>query len=103
MPVPTFAPVKATIICGIDIREDAKITGITPAVLTFSGINVDLTAHHLPSLHLLGILYRDLSCGIIEHDNKHDRHQNDCNNNQSCQERLCAMSLAFYEHLKQIR
>ena len=32
IPVPALFPAKARTICGIDIREDAKITGITPAV-----------------------------------------------------------------------
>ena len=40
-PVPPVLPIKVAIIVGIDIREEAKITGITPAVFTFSGIWLD--------------------------------------------------------------
>ena len=35
---PGVLPVNATMMPGKDMIEDAKIIGITPAVLTFSGI-----------------------------------------------------------------
>ena len=41
MPVPFVLPANCAITPGKDIMEEAKMIGITPAVLTFSGILVD--------------------------------------------------------------
>lgn len=41
IPVPLPLPASCAITVGKDIMDDAKITGITPAVFTFRGILVD--------------------------------------------------------------
>jgi len=41
IPSPSPFPRKDAITIGNCIKEDAKITGITPAVFTFNGMNVD--------------------------------------------------------------
>ena len=40
IPVPPVFPIKEATMVGMDIREDAKMTGITPAVLTFRGMKL---------------------------------------------------------------
>ena len=41
IPVPPVFPIKLAISTGKDIKEEAKIIGITPAVFTFKGMELD--------------------------------------------------------------
>ena len=57
----------------IIIIDEAKITGMTPAMLTLSGMNVLGAAHHAAADHALGVLHRDAPLAGGDPDDADDR------------------------------
>ena len=56
IPVPPVFPIKEAIIVGMDIREDAKITGITPADALYIGDSgVDMQTARRSGITSIGV------------------------------------------------
>ena len=85
MPFPLPLPINEAITTGNCIIDEAKITGITPAVLTFSGMFVDC-----PPTDFLPCTSAELtesgiqSLRILKYYRKYYKYENDCNDDDCC-------------------